>query len=97
MAPRALTFRDPAGRLRAVPHGRLARFFTERVFGSDRAAMLTTQPPASAAGQAERRDRQAAAIRRKIARLAIRELLNDSRADHNTPRPSTRDHTPRSH
>ena len=43
----------------------LARFFTERVFGPDRAAMLTTQLPASAAGQAERRDKQAAAIRRK--------------------------------
>ena len=47
----------------------LARFFTERVFGPDRAAMLTAQLPASAAGQAERRDKQAAAIRRKIARL----------------------------
>ena len=47
----------------------LAWFFTERVFGPDRAAMLTTQLPASAAGQAERRDRQTAAIRRKIARL----------------------------
>jgi site-specific DNA recombinase len=47
----------------------LARFFTERVFGPDRAAMLTTQLPATAAGQAERRDKQAAAIRRKIARL----------------------------
>ena len=47
----------------------LARFFTERVFGPDRAAMLTTQLPATAAGHAERRDQQAAAIRRKIARL----------------------------
>ena len=47
----------------------LARFFAERVFGPDRAALLTTQLPASAAGQAERRDKQAAAIRRKIARL----------------------------
>ncbi len=47
----------------------LARFFTERVFGPERAAQLTTQLPASAAGQAARRDRQAAAIRRKIARL----------------------------
>jgi len=47
----------------------LARFFTERVFGPDRAAMLTTQLPATAAGQAERRDKQAATIRRKIARL----------------------------
>ena len=47
----------------------LARFFTERVFGPDRAAMLTAQLPASAADQAERRDRQAAAIRRKITRL----------------------------
>ena len=27
--------------------------FTERVFGPDRAAMLTTQLPASAAGQAD--------------------------------------------
>jgi len=47
----------------------LARFFTERVFGPDRAALLTTQLPATAAGQAERRDKRAAAIRRKIARL----------------------------
>ncbi len=47
----------------------LARFFTERVFGTDRAAMLTTQLPASAAGQAERRNKQAAAIRRKLARI----------------------------
>jgi len=48
----------------------LARFFTERVLsGADRAAMLTTQLPASAAGQAERRDKQAAAIHRKLARI----------------------------
>ena len=47
----------------------LARFFTERVFGADRAAVLTTQLPASAAGHAERRDKQAAAIRRKLARI----------------------------
>ena len=47
----------------------LAAFFTERVFGPGRAAMLTTQLPASAAGQAERRDKQAAAIRRKLARI----------------------------
>ena len=47
----------------------LARFFTERVFGPDRAAQLTTRLPATAAGRAERRDEQAAAIRRKIARL----------------------------
>ncbi len=47
----------------------LARFFTERVFGPDRAAMLAAQLPATAAGRAERRDKQAAAIRRKIARL----------------------------
>jgi hypothetical protein len=46
----------------------LAWFFTQRVLGPDRAAMLTTQLPASAAGQAQRCDRQAAAIRRKIAR-----------------------------
>ena len=47
----------------------LARFFTDRVFGPDRATMLATQLPASAAGQAERRDKQAAAIRRKLARI----------------------------
>ncbi len=47
----------------------LPRFFTERVFGPDGAAMLTTQLPASAAGQAERRDKQAAAIGRKLARI----------------------------
>ena len=51
----------------------LARFFTERVFGPDRAAMLATQLPASAAGQAERRDKQAAAIRRKLAQIGTAE------------------------
>jgi site-specific DNA recombinase len=47
----------------------LARFFAERVFGPDRTAMLAAQLPASAAGQAERRDKQAAAIRHKLARI----------------------------
>ena len=69
----------------------LARFFTERVFGPDRAAMLTTQLPASAAGQADRRDKQAAAIRRKIARIDTAEtaLITEleTPADPPTPPP----------
>ena len=51
----------------------LARFFTERVFGPDRAGMLAAQLPATAAGQAQRRDKQATTIRRKIARLGTAE------------------------
>ena len=72
----------------------LARFFTERVFGPDRAAQLTTQLPATAAGQAQRRDKQAAAIRRKLARLEgaetalITEL--ETPADPADPHPAAR-------
>jgi len=47
----------------------LAGFFTERVFGPDRAAMLTAQLPASAAEQAAQRQDKAAALRRQLARI----------------------------
>ena len=47
----------------------LARFFTERVFGPDRAAMLTAHIPASAAAQEQRRHNQAEAIRRKLTKI----------------------------
>ena len=39
------------------------------LLGHDRAAMLQVQLPAGAAEQAERRDRQAEALRQKLARI----------------------------
>jgi len=53
---------------RSSPNSIRARAFTQELL-TYRAALLTTQLPAIDAGQAERRDKQAAAIRRKIARL----------------------------
>jgi site-specific DNA recombinase len=47
----------------------LARFFTERVFGPDRAAMLAAALPASAADQATQRTAKATALRRQLARI----------------------------
>jgi hypothetical protein len=47
----------------------LARFMDTYLLGHDRAAMLDIQLPAGAAGQAERRDRQAATLRQKLARI----------------------------
>src|ERR1017187_5883402 len=47
----------------------LARFMDTYLLGHDRAAMLQVQLPAGAAGQAERRDRQAATLRQKLARI----------------------------
>jgi hypothetical protein len=47
----------------------LAGFFTERVFGPDRATMLTTQLPASAADEAARRQAHAAALRKQLAKI----------------------------
>jgi len=49
--------------------GALARFFTERVFGPDRAAMLTAHIPATAAAAEQRRHTQAEAIRRKLTKI----------------------------
>jgi site-specific DNA recombinase len=47
----------------------LAGFFTERVFGPDRATMLTTQLPASAADEAARRQAHAEGLRKQLARI----------------------------
>ena len=47
----------------------LAGFMDDYLLGHDRAAMLQVQLPAGAAEQAERRDRQAAALRQKLARI----------------------------
>ena len=47
----------------------LARFMDTYLLGHDRAAILRLQLPAGAAEQAERRDRQAAALREKLARI----------------------------
>ncbi len=51
----------------------IAAVLDDYVLGHDRAAMLTTQLPASAAEQAERRDREAGQLRHKIARLETAE------------------------
>lgn len=47
----------------------LAGFFTDRVFGPDRAAMLAEQLPASAAEETARRAARAAALRTQLARI----------------------------
>ena len=47
----------------------LAGFMDTYLLGHDRAAMLQLQLPAGAAEQAERRDRQAEALRQKLARI----------------------------
>ena len=66
-----LTLRDelprPAGRATRERAGRRLRHPATR--GHDRAAMLQVQLPAGAAEQAKRRDRQAEALRQKLARI----------------------------
>jgi hypothetical protein len=47
----------------------LTGFFTERVFGPDRAAMLAATLPASAADQATQRTAKAAALRKQLTRI----------------------------
>jgi hypothetical protein len=47
----------------------LTRFFGERVFGPDRAAMLAAALPVSAAEQATPRHEKAAALRRQLTRI----------------------------
>jgi site-specific DNA recombinase len=47
----------------------IAEFFATRVFGPDRAALLAQTLPASAAEDAARRDRQAAAIGKKLRQI----------------------------
>jgi hypothetical protein len=47
----------------------LAQFMDIYLLGHDRAAMLQVQLPAGAAEQAKRRDRQAEALRQKLARI----------------------------
>jgi hypothetical protein len=49
------------------------RFFTERVFGPDRAAMLTAHLPASAAADAQRHQKRAAALRKKLTKIDVSE------------------------
>jgi site-specific DNA recombinase len=51
----------------------IAAFLDQYVLGHDRAATLTSQLPATAADEADRRDRQAGQLRHKIARLETAE------------------------
>jgi site-specific DNA recombinase len=51
----------------------LTQFFTERVFGPGRAAMLAAALPASDAAQNQRRQQRAAALRKKLARMDVTE------------------------
>jgi len=50
-----------------------ARFFTERVFGPGRAAMLAATLPASTAAADQRRQQRAAALRKKLAKIDVSE------------------------
>ena len=49
------------------------RFFTERVFGPGRAAMLAATLPASTAAQDQRRQHRADGLRKKLARIDVSE------------------------
>jgi site-specific DNA recombinase len=49
------------------------QFFTERVFGPDRAAMLAATLPASAAAQDQRREKRTGALRKKLAKIDVSE------------------------
>ena len=51
----------------------IARFFTERVFGPDRAAMLDATLPATAAAQAARDAARASTLRKKLDRIDVAE------------------------
>jgi site-specific DNA recombinase len=51
----------------------LARFFTERVFGPDRAAMLAAHLPASAADKTQRNQAKAARLQKKLAKIDVSE------------------------
>ena len=47
----------------------LTQFFDERIFGPERARLLASLLPASAAGDAARKDKQAARLRRRLAQI----------------------------
>ncbi len=49
------------------------RFFTERVFGPGRAAMLAAALPASTAAAGQRREKRADGLRKKLARIDVSE------------------------
>ena len=51
----------------------MARFFAERVFGPDRAALLKTIIPATAAAQAARNTARAETLRKKLAKIDVAE------------------------
>jgi site-specific DNA recombinase len=74
---------DPANPRHTVPDGHprsvsvredallevIRQFFAERVFGPDRAALLAADLPATAADDAARRDRQAAALAKRLRQI----------------------------
>ena len=78
----------------------LAGFFSERVFGPDRAAMLAAALPASAAEQAAQRQDKAAALRKQLARIdtaenaLITELEAPASRATRPPRPCAADPRP---
>jgi len=80
----------------------LTSFFSERVFGPDRAAMLAAQLPASAEGQATQRQDKAAALRRQLAKIdtaenaLITELEAPAHRATRPPRPSATGSAPAS-
>ena len=62
----------------------IARFFTERVFGPDRAAMLDATLPRTAAAQAARDAARASTLRKKLAKIDVSETALISELE-NTP------------
>jgi hypothetical protein len=51
----------------------LTKFFAERVFGPDRAAMLAAHLPASAADHAQRNAAKVARLQKKLAKIDVSE------------------------
>jgi hypothetical protein len=54
----------------------IARFLAERVFGPDRAALLKTIVPATAAAQAARNTARAATLRKRLAKIDVARTLS---------------------
>ena len=66
----------------------LTRFFTERVFGPGRAAMLAATLPASTAAAGQRRQERADGLRKKLAKIDVSEraLVSELETPHRSGR-----------
>ena len=70
----------------------IRQFFAERIFGPERAALLADQLPATAAEDAARRDKQAAALRQRL--REDRRRRERPRPRNRSPRPPAATRTP---